>query len=96
MEHEEFNFTRPVMGEVDPLQTDWEALEDRASKVWNIPLRKKALFKLKGILKEFEGVIRVARRPITWDRRQKLNLRIGNTPFTTDDIEQFTVLNDHF
>ena len=93
MEHEKFNFTRPVMGEVDPLQADWEAMEDRASKVWTVPFRKRVSFKLSGILKEFEGVIRLARRPPVWDRHQTLELRMNNMPFTNHEIESCTVLD---
>ena len=92
MEHEEFNFTRPVMGEVDPLQADWEVDENRASSIWTVPLRKKVRFKLEGVLKEFEGVIRLARRPATWDRHQTLELRMNNMTFTNHEIEQCTVL----
>jgi len=93
MEHAEFNFTCPVLEDIDPLQADWVSMEDRASKVWTIPLRKKALFKLKGILKEFEGVIRVARRPTVWDSHRPLELRVDNMTFTNLEIEQFTVLD---
>jgi hypothetical protein len=93
MGQEEFNFTRPVMGEADPLQADWEAMEDRASKVWTVPFRKRVRFKLAGILKEFEGVIRLARRPAVWECHQKLELRMGDMPFTNHEIEQCTVLD---
>ncbi len=81
------------MEDIDPLQADWEAMEDRASKVWTVPLRKKVRFKLEGMRDELEGVIRLARRPIVWEPRQKLHLRIGNTRFTTADIEQCTVID---
>jgi hypothetical protein len=58
-------------------------LSGRASTIWPIPFRKRACIKLKGILKEFEGVIRLARRPRDWNRHENLRLRIGNTPFTS-------------
>jgi hypothetical protein len=87
-----FDVSLPTRPDVDPLQADWEAMEDRASTLWPIPFRKRTCIKLKGILKEFKGVIRLARRPAVWEPRQKLHLRIGHTPFTTDDIEQCTVV----
>ena len=89
----EFNFTRPVMGEVDPLQADWEAMEDRASKVWTVPLRKRVRFKLEGMRDELEGVIRLARRPTVWECHQKLELRMKDETFTNHEIEQCTVLD---
>jgi hypothetical protein len=93
MEHEEFNFTRPVIGEIDPLQADWEAMEDRASKVWNVPLRKKVRFKLEGLRDELVGVIRLARRPTVWDSHQKLELRMKDETFTNHEIETCTVID---
>jgi hypothetical protein len=93
MEHEEFNFTRPVMGKIDPLQADWEAMEDRASKVWTVPLRKRVRFKLEGMRDDLEGVIRLARRPTVWENHKKLELRMGDMPFTNHEIESCTVLD---
>ena len=93
MEHEEFNFTDPAKVEVDPLQADWEAMEDRASKVWTVPLRKKVRFKLEGMRDELEGVIRLARRPTVWEKHQKLELRMKDETFTNHEIEQCTVLD---
>jgi hypothetical protein len=92
MEHEEFNFTDPAKVEVDPLQADWEAMEDRASKVWTVPLRKKVRFKLEGLRDELEGVIRLARRPTVWESHQKLELRMKDETFTNHEIESCTVL----
>jgi len=93
MEHEEFNFTLPGIGEVDPLQADWEAMEDRASKVWTVPLRKRVRFKLEGMRDELEGVIRLARRPTVWESHKKLELRMGDVLFTNHEIEQCTVID---
>jgi hypothetical protein len=67
MGQEEFNFTPSDKEEIDPLQADWEAVEDHASKVWTVPLRKKVRFKLEGMRDELEGVIRLARRPTVWE-----------------------------
>lgn len=92
MEHVEFNFTPADTEQIDPLQADWEAVEDRASKVWTVPLRKKVRFKLEGMRDELEGVIRLARRPTVWDRHQKLELRMKDETFTNHEIEQCTVL----
>jgi len=89
----EFDFKHSAPSNIDPLQADWEAMEDRASKVWTVPFRKRVRFKLAGILKEFEGVIRLARRPAVWECHQKLELRIGNTTFTNHEIESCTVLD---
>jgi hypothetical protein len=93
MEHTEFNFTCPVKEDIDPLQADWELMEDRASKVWTIPLRKKVRFKLEGMRDELEGVIRLARRPTVWDRHQKLELRMKDETFTNHEIEHCTILD---
>jgi hypothetical protein len=93
MGQEEFNFTPSDTEEIDPLQADWEAVEDRASKVWTVPLRKKVRFKLEGMRDELEGVIRLARRPTVWDCHQKLELRMKDETFTNREIEQCTVLD---
>jgi len=92
MEHAEFNFTGSATEQIDPLQADWEAVEDRASKVWTVPLRKKVRFKLEGMRDELEGVIRLARRPTVWECHQKLELRMKDETFTNHEIEQCTVL----
>ncbi|MEI7947690.1 MAG: hypothetical protein WCJ02_13400 [bacterium] len=92
MGQEEFNFTPSDKEEVDPLQADWDAMEDRASKVWTVPLRKKVRFKLEGMRDELEGVIRLARRPMVWESRQKLELRMKDETFTNHEIEQCTVI----
>jgi len=88
-----FDVSLPTRQDVDPLQADWEAVEDRASKVWTVPLRKKVRFKLEGMRDELEGVIRLARRPTVWDSHQKLELRMGDVLFTNHEIEQCTVLD---
>lgn len=93
MEHEEFNFTHPVMEDIDPLQADWEAMEDRASKVWTVPLRKRFRFKLEGLRDELVGVIRLAHRPTVWDSHQKLELRMKDETFTNHEIETCTVID---
>jgi len=92
MEHAEFNFTGSDVEQIDPLQADWEAVEDRASKVWTVPLRKKVRFKLEGMRDELVGVIRLARRPTVWECHQKLKLRMKDQTFTNREIESCTVL----
>jgi hypothetical protein len=89
----EFDFKHSAQSNIDPLQADWEAMEDRASKVWTVPLRKKVRFKLEGMRDELEGVIRLARRPTVWDSHKKLELRMGDMPFTNHEIETCTVLD---
>jgi hypothetical protein len=93
MGQEEFDFTRPGIGDIDPLQADWEETEDRVSKVWNVPLRKKVRFKLEGMRDELEGVIRLGRRPTVWDSHQTLELRMKDLSFTNHAIEQCTVID---
>jgi len=41
MEHGELELTGTADSGTDHLRTDWEAVEDRASKVWSVPLRRK-------------------------------------------------------
>jgi len=91
MGQEEFNFAGSDTEQIDPLQADWEAVEDRASKVWTVPLRKKVRFKLEGMRDEIEGVIRLARRPTVWDSHEKLELRMKDDTFTNREIESCTV-----
>jgi hypothetical protein len=93
MEHAEFNFTGSDAEQNDPLQADWEAVEDRASKVWTIPLRKKVRFRLRGLKDEFEGLMRLARRPTVWDPHRTLELCMHKMTFTNHEIEQCTRLD---
>jgi hypothetical protein len=89
----EFDFGHSAPSNIDPLQADWEAMEDSASKVWTVPLRKKVRFKLEGLRDELVGVIRLARRPTVWECHHKLELRMKDLPFTNQEIEQCTVLD---
>ena len=89
----EFDFKHSAPSNIDPLQADWEAMEDRASKVWTVPLRKKVRFKLEGMRDELVGIIRLARRPTVWESHQKLELRMKDETFTNREIESCTVLD---
>lgn len=89
----EFDFKHSAPSNIDPLQADWEAMEDRASKVWTVPLRKRVRFKLEGLRDELVGVIRLARRPTVWASHQKLELRMKDETFTNHEIEQCTVID---
>jgi hypothetical protein len=78
---------------IDPLQADWEAEEDRAAAIWTIPLRKRVRFRLQGLKDEFEGLIRLARRPTVLDPHRTLNLRMKNIHFTNHEIEACAVID---
>ncbi len=92
MEQGELVFETEAEEGVDPLVADWNAEEDRAAAIWNIPLRKKVRITLEGMRGECEGVIRLAVRPSIWEAQQKLLLRMGSNEFINHQIESCTVI----
>lgn len=89
----DLDFEHVTDSNIDPLQADWEAEEDRASAIWTIPLRKRVRFRLKGLKDDFEGLIRLARRPTVLDPRRTLELRMKHLRFTNHEIESCMLLD---
>jgi len=93
MEQGEFDLMSPVSDIKPPLDDYWEALEDRATTIWNIPFRKKVRFRLKHLRDEFEGTIRLASRPTVWERHAPLCLRMKKMTFTSHEMESSSLID---
>jgi len=92
IEQLEMNFGSPVGNGYETWKWDQEQAVKKIAGVWDLPLNRKVHLKLVNIDSEFEGVLTLAERPLSLDRRQPLILRLRPLKFSSDEIESCVVM----
>ena len=71
---------------------DQEQAVREIAEIWALPLNRKVHLKLANIDSEFEGVLTLAERPLTLNRKQPLILRLKPLKFSSDEIDRCVVM----
>lgn len=92
VEQLEINFSDPAENGYETWRWDQEQAVKKIAEAWTLPLNRRVRLKLVNIDSEFEGVLTLAERPLSLDRRQPLVLRLRPLKFSSDEIESCTVI----
>lgn len=94
VEQLEIDFGSPVGDGYEIWKSNQEKAVKMIAEVWSLPLNRKVHLKLLNIDSEFEGMLTLAERPSSLDRRKPLILRLRPLKFSSNEIEHCVVI-DH-
>lgn len=88
----DLDFQAPATDGYDSWQWGLAEAERRVAAEYGLPLNAEVCVKLWNLDQEFRGRLKLVGRPRSLTRKEPVELRVGNMPFLSSEIERCTVL----
>ncbi len=88
----DIDFFAPAEDGYEIWQWERKEAEQRIAKEWKLPIGKMVCLKRLNIDGEFEGKLGLAKLPLSINKKQPLEVKIGKMKFTSDEIEKCSVI----